>query len=180
MKTQEARNLGIQIGALVQEGKPVEAYELLRPILGQRTPFRLLMEIAAPIGAAKPAQADDLLGMIAGDKTEGGWVIIGGILGQWLERNRAGAFARCRNYVIQGDTWFAADILGERVPGPALVASFQPALRLLKPWRDDDNHWVRRAVGVAAHFWAKRTRGERPEQAIEMPVSYTHLRAHET
>ena len=45
------------------------------------------------------------------------------------------------------------------MPGPALLASFQPALALLDPWREDENRWVRRAVGVAIHFWAKRSRG---------------------
>jgi hypothetical protein len=55
--------------------------------------------------------------------------------------------------------WYATDILGERVPGPALVSNFEAALPLLAPWRQDANHWIRRTVGVAAHFWAKRARG---------------------
>ena len=29
----------------------------------------------------------------------------------------------------------------------------------LRPWRTDANRWVRRTVGVAVHFWAKRSRG---------------------
>jgi hypothetical protein len=45
------------------------------------------------------------------------------------------------------------------VPGPALLASFEPALVQLGPWREDEDRWVRRAVGVAVHFWAKRSRG---------------------
>jgi hypothetical protein len=61
--------------------------------------------------------------------------------------------------VAQADVWYGADILGERVPGPALRAAFQPTLELLIPWREDANRWVRRTVGVAVHFWAKRSRG---------------------
>jgi 3-methyladenine DNA glycosylase AlkD len=45
------------------------------------------------------------------------------------------------------------------VVGQALVAHFQPALDRLAPWRKDANPWVRRAVGVSVHFWAKRSRG---------------------
>jgi 3-methyladenine DNA glycosylase AlkD len=40
-----------------------------------------------------------------------------------------------------------------------MVADLAQALALLAPWRNDANRWVRRTVGVAAHFWAKRSRG---------------------
>jgi len=39
------------------------------------------------------------------------------------------------------------------------VSDFRPSLTLLAPWREDANRWVRRTVGVAVHFWAKRSRG---------------------
>ncbi len=70
-----------------------------------------------------------------------------------------GAFARCRAFIVAAGAWYAADILGERVPGPGLVAHFPPALELLAPWREDGNRWVRRTVGISVHFWAKRSRG---------------------
>jgi hypothetical protein len=35
----------------------------------------------------------------------------------------------------------------------------EETLPLLAPWRMDANRWVRRMVGVAAHFWAKRSKG---------------------
>jgi hypothetical protein len=40
-----------------------------------------------------------------------------------------------------------------------LVSDFDAALALLAPWCGDENRWVRRTVGVAVHFWAKRSRG---------------------
>ena len=87
-----------------------------------------------------------------------------------MDRDSVDAFARCRGFVIAADVWYATDILGERVPGPALVADFQPALDLLARWREDGNRWVRRAVGVSVHFWAKRARGaaERAPQAAAL------------
>jgi hypothetical protein len=86
-------------------------------------------------------------------------VVIGSALGQQLDRDLEGALARCRAFVIAGQVWYATDILGERVPGPALVADLEPTLELIAPWREDEDRWVRRGVGVAVHFWAKRSHG---------------------
>jgi len=160
VKTKEARELGKRIAALVQAGQPDKAYALLAPVLAERTPFRLLDRIGEAVSAGPLDATNAFLERVAADGTEGGWVVIASALvGQW-DRDPAGAFARCREYIIAADVWYAADILGERVPGPALVADFQPALDLLAPWREDANRWVRRTVGVAVHFWAKRSRGE--------------------
>jgi len=164
MRAQEASELGNRIAALVQAGQPDEAYGLLAPVLAERTPFPLLGRIGEAVGAGPLEPVNIFLERIATARTEGGWVVIGAALGRQLGRDLAGAFARCRRYVIAADVWYGADILGERVPGPALVAHFQPALALLAPWRQDDNPWVRRAVGVAVHFWAKRVRDD-PDRA---------------
>jgi len=125
----------------------------------------LLGRIGEAIGAGLLEAVNVFLEHVAADKTEGGWVVIASALGAQLDRDPAGAFARCREYIIAADVWYATDILGERVPGPALVADLQPALDLLAPWREDDNRWVRRTVGVAVHFWAKRSRGQHAAQA---------------
>jgi hypothetical protein len=76
-----------------------------------------------------------------------------------LDRDLAGALARCRDFVVAADVWHGADTLGEGVAGEALVVHFAPTLDLLAPWRTDPNPWVRRAIGTGAHFWAKRSRG---------------------
>ena len=161
MKTVAARELGARIAALVRAGEIAQAYALLAPVLAERTPFRLLGLIGEPVGAGPLEPVNAFLDRIAAERTEGGWVIIGKALGQQLARDPVGAFARCHDFIIAADVWYGADILGERVPGPALVADFQPSLALLAPWREDTNAWVRRTVGVAVHFWAKRSRGAR-------------------
>ena len=165
MNTKEARELGQRIAALVQAGQVAQGYGLLAPVLAERTPFRLLDRIGEMVGAGPLEAVNAFLERIAADKTEGGWVVIASALGQQLDHDPVGAFAHCREYIIAADIWYATDILGERVPGPALVADFQPALDLLAPWREDANRWVRRTVGVAAHFWTKRSRGERAAEA---------------
>ena len=159
MKTAEARALGREIRALVKDDEIEVAYARLAPVLAERTPFRLLGLIGEAVGAEPLAPVNAFLDRIASEKTEGGWVVIGTALGQQFDRDLSGAFARARRTIIAADVWYGADIIGERVPGPALVSRFEPALALLEPWRRDANVWVRRAVGVAVHFWTKRSRG---------------------
>ncbi len=164
MNAREASELGKRIATLVQSGRLDEAYALLAPVLAERTPFRLLDRIGEAVGAGPLPAVNGFLERIAAARTEGGWVVIGSALRRQLDRDLAGAFARCRTFVIAADIWYATDIFGERVPGPALVTDFHSALALLAPWREDANRWVRRTVGVAVHFWAKRSRGA-PERA---------------
>jgi DNA alkylation repair enzyme len=159
MNLGEATEAGTRIATLVQSEQLDEAYALLAPILAERTPFRLLDRIGQAVGASPLPEANAFLDRIAADRAEGGWVVIGSALGQQLDRDLEGALIRCRSYAITADLWYATDILGERVPGPALVADLEPALALLSPWRQDVDRWVRRSVGVAIHFWAKRSRG---------------------
>jgi hypothetical protein len=156
--------LGRHLAALVEGGRPQQAYSLLAPTLVGRTPFRLLDRIGAAVGRGPIPETNAFLERIAAERTEGGWVVIASALGAQLDRDLDGAFARCRESVIAADVWYGTDILGERMPGPALVSDFDAALSLLAPWRADGNRWVRRTVGVAAHFWAKRSRGA-PELA---------------
>jgi hypothetical protein len=159
MKVGEARELGRRIAARVHAGEIELAYALLAPVLAERTPFPKLGIIGEAVGAGSLATTNAFLDEIAAHETEGGWVVIGMGLGQQLDRDLPGAFEHCRRYIVAADVWYGADILGERVPGPALVAGFEPALALLAPWREDESAWVRRAVGVAGHFWAKRSCG---------------------
>ncbi len=157
MKTREARELGARLAPLVRGGRIHKAYALLAPLLRVRTKFDILRLIAEPVGAEPLAPVNAFLALIAADKTEGGWVVISRALEGQLARDMPGAFARCRDHVAAADVWYAADIFGEGVVGEALVAHFEPALAMLLLWRRDENRWVRRAVGVGAHFWAKRS-----------------------
>lgn len=143
MKTQEYREFGAEITRLVQAGNICQAYDRLLPILNARTPFRLSGLIGAAIGQGEIKQVNPFLERIAQDKTEGGWVVIGAALGEQITRDLPGAFSCCRDYIITGDIWYCTDILGERVPGPALLVEFEAALSLLAGWREDANRWVR-------------------------------------
>ena len=159
MNMQEAVQLAEQISGYVQASENGNAYALLAPILAERTPFQYSDRIGGTIGNGQIQLVNTFLAEIARYKTEGGWVVIGGALRAQLDRDLQGAFERAAEFMVAADVWYGSDILGERVPGPGLVAHFEVALPLLQFWRDHPNRWVRRAVGVAIHFWAKRSKG---------------------
>ncbi|UCG24567.1 MAG: DNA alkylation repair protein [Chloroflexota bacterium] len=160
MNSREADVLAKNVAESLAAGNSAQAHSLLELVLEQRTPFRLLDRIAAEVGSGQWQETKALLDCIAEGGSEGGWVVIGGVLRQQYARRPSSAFSECRRCIVVADRWYGADILGERVPGPALVQDFDQARTLLAPWRNDSNHWVRRSVGVAVHFWAKRAGGD--------------------
>jgi hypothetical protein len=160
MKLQEARELGDRIGLQVDNLQSDLTYASdLAPVLVERTPFRLLDAIGEHLGARPLDSLLPFLDHVAAQRTMGGWVVIASALRQQLTIDLPGVFDLARRYVVAAGLWYAADIFGERVPGPALVAHFDPAVDLLEDWRENPNPWVRRNVGVAVHYWAKQARG---------------------
>jgi len=159
MKAAEATALGKRVSELVQTGDFGAARNLLLPVLTRRTPFRALDRIGDEIGAGPLPSAIAFLESVGAEEPLGGWPVIGCALARQVDRDQSGAFERCQSFIIAADVWYATDILGERVPGLALAMDFDRALALLEPWRGNPNRWIRRAVGVGVHVWAKRSRG---------------------
>jgi hypothetical protein len=160
MKTSTARQISEQVVSLLSQNDIQAAHSLLSPILAERTPFFSLSLIGSQIGSSPIKPVSELLERIARDETMGGWVIIGSALGAQLDQDFSGSFTRCHQYIILADCWYGTDIMAERTPGPALVFSFAKTLTNLAPWREDPNHWIRRAVGVSVHYWAKKSAGK--------------------
>jgi hypothetical protein len=159
MNTQEADALGHRIADLIAHEQAVKAYSLLSPVLAKRTPFRLLDRVGDAVGAGPVKPVNAFLDLIGDAKTMGGWVIIGSALNGQTAGHLKETLDLCRTHAVFADVWYATDILGERVPGPALLTDFQKTVKHLARWQDDSNRWMRRMIGVAVHFWAKRSRG---------------------
>lgn len=155
----EARAFGTSLAGELQAGSPSSAYRRLAPVLIQRVPFRLLDLIGERITGARTAQVQVFLEEIAGHATMGGWVVIASALRAALKDNFAGSLSACRRFILEADVWYACDCFGERVAGSAMVFDLPTARGILESWKTDGNRWVRRAVGVAGHFWAKRAHG---------------------
>ncbi len=161
MNSREASSLGKQISTLLEAKQVEDAYDLLAPTLAQKISFATLDRIGKEIGTKSSPAITNFLEHVAQKKTMGGWVIIGSALKEQLKIDLPDALRRCRAFINRADVWYEVDILGERVPGYALMLDFKIALTELSSWRDDPNHWVRRDVGVGVHVWAKRSEGEK-------------------
>jgi hypothetical protein len=170
MKISEARTTGELLARQVSDDEIDAAISLLNPILTARTPFSALNIIGGSLENCPLENIYIFLNKLAFENHMGGWVVTGSALGAQLDRDFNGAFTHCKRYIIDADTWYGSDILGERVPGPALLYDFKCAINNLLTWRDDPNRWVRRATGVSVHFWAKKTRGsdQHVHNAIEL------------
>jgi 3-methyladenine DNA glycosylase AlkD len=77
------------------------------------------------------------------------------------------ALEEARRFILLADAWHAADAIAERVPGEGLRASFDEAAARLAAWRGEYSLWLRRSVGVAAHYYAKRERDD-PVRAAQL------------
>lgn len=155
----QAREFGSQAAGQLENSGPEAALQMLNKILCERTPFRLLDLVGAAFKHIDPQKVSELMGAIAAQRSEGGWVVIASALHEHLPADLPKALQASRKYIMQADIWYGCDIFGERVPGPALLTHFEETLACLADWRTDANRWVRRSLGVAGHFWAKRTRG---------------------
>jgi 3-methyladenine DNA glycosylase AlkD len=156
---------------------PAEAYTLLAPILAERTSFRFLDLIGESLALCPADNLDHFLDEIASHATIGGWTVIASALRPRIQGDLAGTMEKTFRFIILADTWYACDCFGERVLGQALVDSFARSLQLLSPCRKDVNRWVRRSMGVAGHFWAKRAKGSEQSltQAAELLDFYTPM-----
>ena len=164
MKKQEVTEISQKCLTLLTKGATDEALETLKPILTQKLPFPLLDhcgEILGSLAAAKPESLLFFLDRIETTKAMGGYVIIGSALGCFVDHNLPQALGKAKEYIIKGDAWYVTDIIGERVQGRALVNHFSETLPLLGTFPHEQNPWVKRSVGVAAHFSAKRVRRDR-------------------
>lgn len=164
MLTKEARDIGEKVKDCVQDRSYSKARSLLMPAFDRRTPFTMLRLVGSAVGNASLDCVNTFLDQIAETGAIGGWVVIASALQMQFERDFFAVFERCKKYIVAADVWYATDMLGEGIPGQGLVDYFEDSLSALDSWVGDANPWVRRAVGVGMHFWAKRSQGSSGNQ----------------
>ena len=152
--------------ALIREGNLERTCGVLDPLAFGRTKFPILDRVGTRLGQAslkEPAFLEALDRMISRGSV-GYYVIVGSALAQRLGSNMATCLEKTAEYVVIGENWAKCDSIAERVWGEALVCNFPRAHKYLARMRDHDNRWIRRAVGVAVHHFAKR----RPSATTEL------------
>jgi 3-methyladenine DNA glycosylase AlkD len=134
-------------------------WNALNPVLDAEVPFPLLDEMGRVLGTAGKLEPQKYFGVfdeiVATDKM-GGYVIVGQALAAFLETELEASIRKAAEIVAEGKKWYVCDIVGERVLGQALVARFDSAVSLLERMTDLEDQGVRRSIGVAVHFFAKR------------------------
>jgi 3-methyladenine DNA glycosylase AlkD len=142
-------------------------WNVLNPVLDSKVPFPLLDEIGKRLGESGKLDPAKYFGVfdeiIATDKM-GGYVIVGQALAAFLETELEASINKATEIIAEGQKWYVCDIVGERVLGQSLVTSFESAISVLERMTALEDQWVRRSIGVAVHFFAKR----RPEDREKM------------
>lgn len=184
MNRAQIRALAAQCRDDVIAGAPDLALARLRPVVTSRTPFPLLDlagRIIAEARDERPVDFRGLLDALAATNAIGVWPLIGSALAAaYVPDNVSLSFAEARRYVLMADVWHATDAISERVLGEGLRTDFDEALTLLEGWRAEPSVWLRRAVGVATHLYAKREREEAARAAQLLDLLAPVLEERET
>lgn len=171
MQRAEMRQLAARCRNELAAGEVRRPLERMQPLIAARTPFPLLDLAGRVIGEAARTNLAGFTALLDGAAATdeiGAWPFVGSALAAaHLESDLARAFVEARRYIVRADVWHATDAIGERVLGEGLRVDFDTALSLLKDWRDENNPWLRRAVGVAVHRYAKRE-CDRPDEAARL------------
>jgi len=163
MKKDEALQLAAHCIYCIEYDMDEALWVELTPVLEDKTPFHMLDLIGKKIGDRVGIHMDKYLSFfdqLSSAKYMAGYVIIAQALIPLLNVNINLCFDKAKAYLLEGDEWYVCDIIGERVLGYAIFQHFQYALPLFEAYNKDDNHWVRRSVGVATHFFAKKSKND--------------------
>jgi 3-methyladenine DNA glycosylase AlkD len=139
-----------------------EFWNVLNPVLDAKVPFPVLDKVGKRLGESgklDPSKYFVVFDEIIAKDKMGGYVIVGQALAAFLETELEASIRKAAEIIAEGQKWYVCDIVGERVLGQALIAHFDSAISVLEQMTVLEEQWVRRSIGVAVHFFAKR----RPE-----------------
>ena len=159
MNRKWATNIAERCAEAINDEDLEEFWNVLNPVLDAKVPFPLLDEIGKRLGEAGRNHKSNYFGVfdkiIATDKM-GGYVIVGQALAAFLETELEASIRKAAEVIARGQEWYVCDIVGERVLGQALVSYFDSAVSVLEQMTVSEDQGVRRSIGVAVHFFAKR------------------------
>jgi 3-methyladenine DNA glycosylase AlkD len=162
MNRGEMRALATRCRDQLLVGEVTRPLERVKDVVSARTPFRqldLCGQVIAQAAHTSPVAFSAFLEGLAHTREIGAWPLVGSALAAaFLTDDLPHAFAEARRFILLANVWHAADAIAERVLGEGLRTDFSLAFQLLASWREAEDAWLRRAVGVAVHRYAKRER----------------------
>lgn len=85
----------------------------------------------------------------------GSYVIAGKLLQLNLKCDLSGSHKKANEYILQGNVWYACDIISERVLGIMLLEHPEETIEINRKQINSDNFWLIRSIGVATHLATK-------------------------
>ena len=159
MNREWARNIAERCAGALNQDDLEGFWNVLNPVLDAKVPFPLLDTIGRLLGESgkldKPRYFRVFDEIVATEKM-GGYVIVGQALAQFFETELEASITKAKEIIVKGQKWYVCDIVGERVFGQALVEYFESAFSVLDRMASLEEPEVRRSIGVAVHFFAKR------------------------
>jgi len=174
ISSQRAAELALECSAYLAEGDLGAFWTCLQPVLESKLSdesLSLFGEILGEEGAKDPERYFGAFdGMIA-KKSRGCYVIVGKALSRMLETRFEQACNRARDYIAEGQSFEASDLVGQSVLGAALVKYFDQTLAVLEELSHDESRWVKRAVGAAVQFFSEEVRDpDRTRRLMELTL----------
>jgi len=158
LSMREAEAVASRAETAIRGGNLEEACFVLAPLAFGHTKFPVLDRVGARLAQTNLQTTNllDALDRMISRGTVGYYVVVGSALAQLLEPSMMTCLMKTAEYIVIGNDWAKCDSIAERVWGHALVCDFPQAYDYLAKMRDHENRWIRRAVGVAVHYFAKR------------------------
>ena len=164
MNRTEMRELAARCRDELLAGQVMLPLARVQSVVSAHTPFRqldLCGQIIAQAARTNPVAFSAFLDGLALTREIGAWPLVGSALAAaFTADDLPHAYAEARRFILLANVWHATDAIGERVLGEGLRTGFDVALEQLRSWREEESPWLRRAVGVAVHLYAKRERDQ--------------------
>ncbi len=128
-----------------------------KEVLRHKVKFPILEYVAVELyKTLSTDQIGDLLKKLAAAKREACYPVIGKLLQIQLKNEIVGSFSHAIDHIIEGDVWYACDIISERVFGEGLLEDFEVSYQQLLKMGNHDNMWIQRSIGIASHYATKK------------------------
>lgn len=126
-------------------------------LLQHKVKFPVLEQVAKEIYRLLPQeQQPAFCQAVVGMDEIGSYVLAGMMLQLRLPTHWQESARLAEAYMIQGNTWYVCDIIGERVFGHGLLRMPDRMFPILEANSRHENKWLVRSVGVAGHYAIKK------------------------
>ncbi|GAB5524210.1 MAG: DNA alkylation repair protein [Roseivirga sp.] len=131
--------------------------DLNEQILQHRVKFPILEHVALAMNKMLTRTDEDkLIDQIAAARHISSYPVIGKLIQLRLSEGLKVQYDLAVKHIIQGDEWYACDIINERVFGEGTLQDFDTSLAMMKSMGNHGNIWVERSIGIATHYATKK------------------------